>query len=74
MQFCWFDCAGSGKTSLVRILGGWHLPGSVTVAYQPNIPMQELGYVAEDDFLPVTETVYEVRAAMQGSAVACVPH
>ena len=45
----------------MRILGGWHLPGTVSAEYEPMIPVDDLGYVTEDDFLPVTDTVYEVR-------------
>lgn len=52
--------SGSGKTSLVRILGGWSLPGTISADYEPSIKSTDIGYVTEDDFLPVTDTVYEV--------------
>jgi ABC-type multidrug transport system ATPase subunit len=52
--------SGSGKTSLVRILGGWSLPGTISAEYEPSVAPKDIGYVTEDDFLPVTDTVYEV--------------
>lgn len=52
--------SGAGKTSLLKIIGGFNQAGTMNATYLAGITPDELGYVTADDLLPVLETCHEV--------------
>jgi ABC-type multidrug transport system ATPase subunit len=52
--------SGAGKTSLLKIIGGFHQGGVMNATYLAGITPDDLGYVTADDMLPVLDTVEEV--------------
>jgi len=52
--------SGAGKTSLLKIIGGFNQSGTMNATYLAGITPDELGYVTADDMIPVLDTVEEV--------------
>jgi ABC-type nitrate/sulfonate/bicarbonate transport system ATPase subunit len=55
-----FLCPGAGKSSLLKIIGGFNQVGTLTASSLAGITTDDLGYVFADDVLPVLDTIEEV--------------